>query len=255
MSKRFIAIAVILFCVTATYTLPAKLLVSAVGVSNAGVYLQGASGYWHDGRAQTLHIALPDYAVQLQNVAWDLSFSKLLLGQLSADLTARFAGRDARATVSRSLFGTTAVADLSMMIDFDDIRPLMNNLIVPLNGRVELRDVSLAYDGSWISKASGIARISQLSASVPLGELAIGNFDLVMAQDNATSAPLRAEIANYAGAFGLTGDAQLQADRSYELGLISEPDGTVQAIVLQQMGMIFGPPTQGQYAFEYAAKL
>ena len=195
--------------------------------------------------------------MQLENVHWNVSLSKLLLANASAELTANFSGRAVRATVSRSLFGNSSVSKLSAMLNFDDIRPLMRTLVVPVNGSIELREVSFDHDGEWITGLSGTSTLRQLSAIAPLGEITLADeivLSLSTAEDAATRS-LEAAVTKYTGQFGLEGNASLQRGFNYAINLSSMPDGTVEPMILQQMGMIFGPPVQGQYFFEYSAKL
>ncbi|MFK8018316.1 MAG: type II secretion system protein N [Pseudomonadales bacterium] len=257
-SKRVIALWVVGFFLVLFFTMPAKLLLSMLGLQRVGIYFQGSQGYWHKGESQLLQLRIQGHTLQLEDVVWNVSLSKLMLANASAELTANFSGRTLRATISRSLFGSSSVSELSAMLNFDDIRPLMRTLIVPVNGSIELRDVSFDHDGEWITSLSGTSIFRQLSAIAPLGEIALGDelvLSLSVADDDTATGSLEANLIKYTGQFGLEGSATLAPNLKYAIKLTSVPDGTVEPIIVQQMGMIFGPPVQGQYFFEYSAGL
>ncbi len=242
------------FVVALFASAPAREAVSAMGLDRFGVYLNGISGYWHNGHAQRIQVQLPDYAVRIHSVDWDISAWRLLLGQLAADITGEFAGKPVQLFFVQSLFGQTQIRDLSLEVGSSDLQPLLSSLLIPLSGELQAQGINLVYKGGWLSSASGKLQLRNVSAAMPAATINAGSalLDLSMPETAKTAgAPLWLTIASYQGAYGLSGRVELLPNREYRLDLASEPDGTIEPMILQQMGVLLGPPLQGKYRFQY----
>lgn len=244
------------FVLTLIATAPAREVISALGLDRFGIYLSGTSGVWHKGQSESLQVQLPEYAIRIDSVQWRLSVWRLLLGQAAADINGTFAGKPVQFFVVQSLFGQTQLRDLSLELGSEELQPLLRALIVPLRGTLQAQNINLIYKAGWIKAASGKLQLRNISASMPAATINAGslllNLSMPETSDN-QGAPLRLTIESYQGAYGLSGNAEVLPNREYRLNLASEPDGTIEAMILQQMGMLFGPPTQGKYRFDYGS--
>lgn len=257
---RSLVILFVLFLMLLVYTLPARLVVPVLTPESAGVYLQNIDGFWHKGTASSVNIYVAGVAVPLQNMSWDCSLLSLLVGRLSADIRAEFSGKPIEFTASRSAGGDLSVDNLFADINFDDIRPLMRQLIVPIDGGLILRDVELGYNGSWFEHLDGRAQLTNLVTEMPIGPLEIGDITFLLstaedgsnADERNVSGKLQADIIEYQGSYGLDGSVFMQQNGALEAFLTSMPDSTVPPMIVQQMSMIFGPPTNGQFTFNYS---
>lgn len=244
------------FVLTLIVTAPAREVISAIGLDRFGVYLNGTSGVWHKGQSESLQVQLPQFAIRIDSVKWRISVWRLLLGQVAADINGELAGKPVQFFVVQSLFGQTQLRDLSLELGSEELQPLLRSLIVPLRGDLQAQNISLIYKDDWIKAASGKLQLRNVSASMPAATINAGSvlLNLSMPETSDTQgAPLRLTIDSYQGAYGLSGNAEILPSREFKLDLFSEPDGTVQPMILQQMGMLFGPPTQGKYSFEYGS--
>lgn len=244
------------FVLTLIATAPAREIVSAVGLERFGVYLSGTSGYWHRGHSESMQVQLPEYAVRIDSVQWNLSLWRIFLGQIAADINAEFAGKPVTFFVVQSLFGQTQIRELSLELGSRELQPLLQSLIVPLRGDLQAQNINLIYKDGWITAASGKLQLRKVSATMPAATISAGSVLLNLSTPETSAeqgAPLWLTIESYQGAYGLSGRAEILPDRKYRLDLASEPDGTIEPMILQQMGMIFGPPTQGKYRFEYGS--
>ncbi len=244
------------FVLTLIVTAPAREVISVIGLDRLGIYLNGTSGVWHKGQSESLQVQLPRFAVRIDSVQWRISVWRLLLGQVAADINGEFAGKPVQFFVVQSLFGQTQLRDLSFELGAAELQPLLRSLIVPLRGELQAQNINLIYKDDWIKAASGKLQLRNVSASMPAATINAGSVLLNLSMpetSNAQGAPLRLTIASYQGAYGLSGHAEVLPKREYRLNLASEPDGTVEPMILQQMGMLFGPPSQGKYHFEYGS--
>lgn len=247
LGKRYLLSFLALLVVAVVYTAPARVLVSLMNLEQQGVVLQGLHGPWHSAQASMLHIEQSRYAIRLSNVNWRLRPLSLLTGAVTSDLSAEFAAKPWSATVSRSLFGSIDVENLTGELHAEDIRPALTALIFPIDGKVQLADVALEHDGEWLQKLGGRIQARGVAVTAPMGRIELGSvlFDLGMRDTTAL-----ADIASYQGAFDLQGGVELQA-KNYQLRLSSAPDDTIENSLRQQMKMFFGPEVDGRFHFEY----
>ncbi|MFK7731601.1 MAG: type II secretion system protein N [Pseudomonadales bacterium] len=255
-SRRSKLILSVGFVLTLIATAPAREVISAIGLDRFGVYLSGTSGVWHKGKSESLEIQLPQFAVRINSAQWDLSIWRLLLGQVAADINGEFAGKPVQFFFVQSLFGQTQLRNLSLELGSRELQPLLRSLIVPLRVDLQAQNINLIYKDGWFKAASGKLQLRNVSASMPAATINAGSalLNLSMSETSSESgAPLRLTIESYQGAYGLSGNAEILPNREYGLNLASEPDGTIEPMILQQMGLIFGPPKQGKYRFDYGS--
>jgi len=259
-SKRGIALLLAIFFLGLLYTFPARIFIPMLNPERAGVYLQGVEGFWHRGGARSLEIHSVDLSIRLHDVQWDAWASSLLIGRAGAELEAKFSGKPVRFSISRNTAGDLDIHNLSADILFADIRPILRQLIVPVDGRLILQEVDLGFDGRWFDYFRGNAELKNLVATMPVGPLSIGDMTFELSQaDSAQPAsdqaglPLQAEIIEYSGDYGLGGSVSMQQSNwAVVANLSSRPDPAVPPMIVQQMGLLFGPPVNGQFTLNYS---
>ncbi len=257
LSRRVLLAALLLFLVLLLLTAPARVLVTSLGLHRAGLYFHGVSGRWHEGESRELQIHTPSAAVRLADVRWDLKLSQLFLGRFAAEFTARFSEQPVAVNVSHSLFGETRVNGLTVGFSLLEIKPLLRDLLIPLDGFVRIEDLSFSYSNSWFTFLQGRVQLRSLLASLPAADIDIGDLllELKLAESDGRKAPLLAESIDYQGRYGIDVNLRMQPNRSYTLTLGSRPDDTVPTTLVQQMGMLFGPPLNGRHQFIHTGRL
>ena len=254
-SPKILFVLFCLFLVGLVYSAPARLLLAPLNLDQQGVYLQGVNGKWFNGGSDVFQVSTPQYDVQLQNLKWDIQFSRLLEGQLGVDIAAEFAGRPITADVAVAPDGTVTVSNLKGTVSFSDIAPLVS-ADVPIQGMAHTEKLSFTLKQGWPHDIDGVVAINNVTVVSPIITLVLGNMTLQLSDiEAAQPATVLAEIIEYQGQYGLQGQFELDQSSHYQLVLSSKPDDTLDPLIAGQMQMFFGAPMNGRFSFEYDGRL
>ncbi len=198
---------------------PASVLRNILPADN-GIQLHGLQGTLWQGQAARVRIQQHT----LESVHWDLQGWKLLLAQLSAELSAKWmAGAHAQPVhtqASLSVLGALRLSDTVAQLDATSLGQLAQIPLAQLGGRIDIRldHVEMARDR--VPHASGIIHWREATVSVTetvsLGEVSIR-------VDESDTAALLADISNLGGGIKLDGSASVQDNGDYQLQLNMKP--------------------------------
>ncbi|WP_019603749.1 type II secretion system protein N [Teredinibacter turnerae] len=152
---------------------PAELAASAVHAAVPNVWLTGVEGsLWH-GRAASGQLDLPQSAIPLGNVTWDLDPLSLILLSPCVKLNAVRPGLQLDGTVCHSITGSSRIKDLMLETSVDPVNEL---IAVQISGQASINVLSAEIKNMQVEALD--ARASWLNGSVYTGEswLAVGSY-------------------------------------------------------------------------------
>ncbi len=156
---------------------------------------------------------------QLSDTHWDLNPAGLLLGRLSARVTARIAGSEIATDASISLFGTITVRDLEAS---GPISPIAAKFNLPVTGGRFLVQLSeLTVEDGWPTSLIGFGRVAGVPINFmggtggPLGNYAV-EFD---AETVPQDGRLTGAVSDEGGPVEVGGNIVLMPPSNYELQL------------------------------------
>ncbi len=246
--RRFLLPAILLFVLLLIFTMPARVLLAFVDVTQFGVYAQGVSGPWYAADAARVRVITPELAVDLTNLKWRLRPLALLRGRIMLALNAEFAQRPVEAVVGASVGGRLFAQNLRAALPLQEFQPLMTNLLFPVDGQVNLQDISLELKQQWPVQLSGNVLLANMTVTTPVQLLEVGDVVLGLEmEDNDVAVPI---IENN-GQLGLGGQLTLKAERRFGLLLTSTPSEQLSRELKMQMQAMLGQPDNGQFSLRY----
>ena len=246
--RRFLLPAILLFVLLLILTMPARVLLAFVDVTKFGVYAQGVSGPWYAAHAARVRVVTPELAVDLTNLKWRVQPLALLRGRFMLALNAEFAQRPVEATVGAGIGGRVFAQNVRAALPLQEFAPLMTNLLFPVDGQINLQDVSLELKQQWPAELSGNVLLANMTVTTPVQLLDVGNVLLGLEiEDNNVVVPV---IENN-GQLGLGGKLTLEQARRFGLLLTSTPSDQLSSELQTQMQAMLGQPDNGQFSLRY----
>lgn len=246
--RRLILPALLLLALLLLFTMPARVLLSIVDPGRAGVFTQGVSGPWYSATVQRVRVMMPAAAVDLTDVRWRVKPLSLLRGRLMLALNADFAQRPVQASVGVGMGGRAFVQQLRASLPISEFTPLMTQLMFPIDGQINVRDVSLEWYRQWPAALSGEAQLSKVTLTTPAEMLAVGDILLDLAMQDGD---VLVSITENRGPLGLGGELRLLRDNRFGLLLTSTPSDQMSRELRQQMQMMLGTPDNGTFSLRY----
>lgn len=246
--RRLSIAVIVLFVLLLIFSMPARVLLSFVDVTQFGVYAQGLSGPWYAAHATRVRVQASDVAVELTNVKWRAQPLALLRGRFMLALAAEFAQRPVRATVGVSIAGRVIVQHLQAAVAMQEFAPLMTGLAFPIDGQIDVQDVSLELLQRWPAELDGKVLLTNVTLTTPVQLLAVGDVLLGLGmRDN----DVLLEIMENSGQLGLDGQLTLAADHRFGLLLTSTPSEQLSRELRMQMQALLGNPDNGKFSLRY----
>ncbi|MGI9292672.1 MAG: type II secretion system protein N [Pseudomonadales bacterium] len=246
--RRFSIPIILLFVLLLVLSMPARVLLSFVDVTQFGLYAQGVSGPWYAASSTRVRLQTPSAAIDLTNLEWRVMPLALLRGRFMLALDAEFAQRPVEAAVGIGVSGRVFVQHLSAAVPMREFAPLMTQLTFPIDGQINLQDVSLELQQGWPSELHGKVLLTDVTLMLPIQLLAVG--DVLLGLGMQGNDILLAIIENN-GQLGLGGQLTLAADRRYGLLLNSTPSEQLSPELRRQMQTMLGNPENGQFSLRY----
>lgn len=246
--RRFSIPIIVLFVLLLILSMPARVLLSFVDVTQFGIYAQAVSGPWYAASSQRVRVQTPGLAVDLTNLKWRIKPLSLLSGRLMLALDAEFAQRPVQADVGIGVGGRVFVQHLHAAVPMQEFAPLMTRLTFPVDGQINLQDVSLELHQQWPTELRGKVLLTNVTLTLPVQLLDVGDVLLGLGmQDNDAVVA----IIENDGQLGLGGQLALAANRRFGLLLTSTPSDQLSRELRQQMQALLGNPDNGKFSLRY----
>jgi general secretion pathway protein N len=159
-----------------------------------GLQLQGASGSFWSGSAESARLQLAPYkgrqlVFDLGELHWQLQPVSLLALKLCATVESTLQAQEIKGRVCQSLTGSTRVTDLRLQIPASFV-----GLMAPIqaSGQLQLAIDELSLYGQRIEAVSGSGRLSQLAVQLEKDWQNFGNVDVTLA--GVEGGPFTAEL-------------------------------------------------------------
>ena len=209
---RYVLLGVASFLIGAVWLLPAQVAAGWVEARSA-LSLGGVTGTAFSGHAGS--VSAPGGSVD--DVSWQLSPLALLVARASAQLRTASDLDGFSAQVSRSLFGTTRVSDLTGSASVGWLARLGGYTFLPVSGALDVDLKDAVFDDQLnISALDGQGRFSRVRWELVNPALKLGAFTVDVEH---TDAGIHAAIADSRGPLAMDGDANVTAARRYDLDM------------------------------------
>ncbi len=190
--------------------LPARVLFGAIGLPAGAA--SGISGTVWNGTAERLSLG----GVTLGPVSWNAHPSRLLAGQLAADIEATLPDGFLNGTVGLSVGGTITISDLEAAAPLSWIAPAAG----AAGGQLTARFDKLAFQAGRVETAMGTVDVAGVVLPIPTAgrQLGPGTYSVAFDADGLGSEdPLTGLLSDAGGPLEITGTLVFTPPRSYEL--------------------------------------
>lgn len=246
--KHYIIIAIASYFIFLIATIPAKPFADLIN-NNTQITMQGVSGTLWDGSAYSISI---DNNTVIKNTDWSLTIWKILIGQVTADVSTRYLNNDINSEVGASIFGNYFANDLTASIAAKDIAQLANIPLAELSGSIAINIEHAQWSQGELPKASGV--INWDNAAVTVAEtVLLGNVNIVLQESEQEL--LIADINNKGGDITITGTAQLVPEADYATDIKFTPTATANNNVAQSLGLFAKKQNNGSYILKNTGSL
>lgn len=246
--RRFLLPIILLFVLLLIVSMPARVLLSFVDLTQFGVYAQGVSGPWYAASSKRVRVQTPSFAVDLTKIKWRLKPLALLRGRFMLALDTEFAQRPVEAAVGVGIGGRVIVQHLHATVPMQEFAPLMTKLAFPIDGQINLQDVSLELHQQWPAELRGKVLLTDVTLTLPIQLLEVG--DVLLGLGMQDDDMLLAIIEN-SGQLGLGGQLTLAANHRFGLLLTSTPSEQLSRELRMQMQTLLGNPDNGKFSLRY----
>jgi len=190
--------------------LPARVVFGVLGLPAGAA--SGVSGTAWSGTAERLSLG----GVTLGPVRWNVRPSRLLTGQLAADIEATLPDGFANGNIAFGVGGRLAISDLEAAAPLSWLAPAAG----AAGGQVAARFDELAFDGERVETARGTLKVA--GVVLPLAsagrQLGAGTYSVAFDAEALDSAePLTGVLRDEGGPLEITGTVLFTPPRSYEL--------------------------------------
>lgn len=225
--------------------IPAHIGIAAVGLPAGTV--SGVSGTVWKGSLQRLAMD----GIVLGPVSWEARPSRLILGQLAANVEATLPDGFLTSDVAVSLGGSLSLSDLEGAAPIAWLAPAAGSD----GGQLTARFERLEINGERIGTAIGSLTIAGVVLPVPTAgpALAPGNYVITFdAQDLAPDALLTGNVADSGGPLEIAGTVTFTPPRSYELSGTAKPRPEAPAELRNALQMLGPAKPDGSHALSLA---
>lgn len=228
--------------------LPARVAFALFGVPATAV--TGLSGtVWH-GEGQRLTLA----GFALGPVRWQVKPSRLVLGQLAADVRATLPDGFLNATAGLSLSGRLALSDLEAAAPLFWLAPSLGSAGSQLTARFD----RLVIHAGRVETAIGSLQVAGVVLPIPTAGPKLGPGTYVVtfdAQSLGPAVPLTGVLKDGGGPLEIAGTVKITPPRSYELTGTAKPRPDAPPELRNALQML-GPATpDGGHALSLAGSL
>jgi general secretion pathway protein N len=249
-STKIISLAVVCFLTFVVAIFPARAglaLLVPVGIEAFGV-----TGTIWQGQAKLINAS----GQQLRNTEWDLSFARLLIGQIGGNFSTRASSGFVEGFGTISLGGTIRVQDARAGMDAGMLQAL--GAAPALNGQISIRLDELELSDNWPVLLVGEGQVINLSS--PLmgrGEAAqIGNarinFDTTT---ETTEGTVTGKISDDGGPLQIDGTLLLTKPANYSLKVRLKARPGAPKALQQNLEFLGSPESDGTRIFQLAGSL
>lgn len=190
--------------------LPARVLFGALGLPAGAA--SGLSGTVWNGTAERLSLG----GVTLGPVNWNARPSRLLTGQIAADVEATVPEGFVNGTIAVGLGGTIAISDLEAAAPMSWLVPTAG----ATGGQVAARFDKLAFRAGRVETAKGTLNVAGVQLPIPTAgrQLGTGAYSVAFdAEGLGSEEPLTGQLSDAGGPLEITGTLMFTPPRSYEL--------------------------------------
>ncbi len=246
--KHYIFLAVAFYFVFLIASIPAKFVTDLIN-NNSSISISGVSGTVWNGNAYIISI---NTSTQLKDTSWSLSLWKLLIGQLSADISSHYLNNKIKTEIGTSLLGTFFVNNLTANIAAEDVARLAEIPLVQLSGSIAVDIEHAEWSQEKLPLATGL--ITWNNATVTVDETAsLGNINILLGESE--QGALIADINNQGGDIKISGSAQLVPEADYAVDIILTPTKSATSSITQSLGLFSQRQSNGDFLLKNAGSL
>ena len=236
-----VALGIGAYLLFAIVTLPASVLLGRL--QSAGVTAAGVDGTAWNGRAQLVQIQ----GVDIGSIEWNLHALALFALRLQGDVKITRPGGFAQSQVSLRASGPIEFADLTASLP---LSALANVAPSGWTGTVNLKFSELVLQDGWPIAAIGTADVIDVGSANQRSPIS-GSYKVSFPASE-TSAPegtLAGELTDLGGPLQITGELQLNPDRSYLLRGLVAPRPDAPKELVNQLQILGPADAQGRREF------
>jgi general secretion pathway protein N len=243
--RLLVAVGLVALLVSLVALLPARVGLSLLRVP--ATTLTGVSGsLWH-GAGQRLTVG----SLTLGPIHWQVKPTRLLMGQLAADVGATLPDGFLNATVGWSLRGRLGISGLEAAAPLGWLAPAMGGAGSQLTARFD----RLVVNAGHVETAIGSLQVAGVVLPVPTTgpNLGAGTYEVAFNADGLKpGVPLTGTVKDSGGPLEIAGTVTLTPPRSYELTGTAKPRPNAPPELLNALKML-GPATpDGGHALSLA---
>jgi general secretion pathway protein N len=224
---------------------PARVAVSLLGLP--GTSVTGLSGTVWDGAVQRLSLG----GLSLGPVRWQVKPSRLLLGQLAADVSATLPDGFLNTTAALSLGGGLAASNLEAAAPLAWLAPAMGDASSQLTARFD----RVMIKNGRVETAIGSLQLAGVALPIPTAgpQLGPGTYQLTFNANNLGPADLLSGVLKDGGGpLEIAGAVKITPPRSYEITGTAKPRPNAPPELRNALQML-GPATpDGGHALSLA---
>lgn len=241
MKKRhYFFVAAISYCCILIATVPAKLISQFIN-ENTPLSLQGVEGTIWTGKANTILI---NNDIHLDDTAWSVSAWKLLIGQVTANISTHYRDNEVITEAGTSFLGMFFINDLKTRLPVSEIAQLANIPLVQLTGAINIDIEHAEWKQGTLPIATG--KIDWLSASVTVAEtVSLGNISITLHESEKEQ--LRADIKNQGGDIIISGNGELIPAADYAINIKLSPTATASDNIKRSLGLFAEKQANGDF--------
>jgi len=239
--RHYVLTGVLAYIVLLLCTVPAAPLYRLVeDALPAGIRVNAISGSLWNGTAAEAETS----GLALQQVAWSFNGWRLLQGEASYDIEARFEDKPVTAGVGVGIGGSIHVHRLETTLDAATVAKFAVLPLGELAGDVIVAIESASWSKGTVPVISGV--IDWKKAAITVAETAqLGNVNIRLYESG--DSPLSADIGNSNGQLVISGKLSTQVDGKYALRLQLRPGAGASSNLTGSLAMIAKKQPDGAY--------
>ncbi len=246
--KLLIPVGLLALCIGLVIHLPAPVASGWVETQIPGLRLTGVSGDVFTGRAQ--YVGIND--ITLEDVRWQFSPMGLLLGRADINLKMSTDTGSVSADVSHSVLGNTRLQNVNGNASLSWLGGLAGYRFVPMDGLLNLQDVSADIEAQNLLHAKGQAVINNANWLLFKPPITFGSFKAALGSKGEVNS---LEVIDSDGPLQVQGGVRMGANRGYVVDIrMRARAGADQRLkkILDQLGKA---DTEGWYKIDERGRL
>lgn len=235
-------IGLLVFAGTLVLSTPVALLLPQLAKRPNAPQLAGAAGTVSEGTAAAL---VSNGRPVLKNLHWRFRPIELLLARVAYAVDA---------SGELSLSGTVARSPAALRLDglrvAGDLRPLLalaNGFVLPVAGQFGLDVANASVVDNWPKQLNGELKLEGLRWTLAAHPLVLGDF---VAHLETQDKLIVAKLATVSGAVDVGGEIRLNPDRSADVDLQLKARPGADPLIVNLVGSMGQPDTQGYFHFK-----